>query len=127
MIGPRFDCNKYLKDKRCFYYGICENITRTETSEIFNFNILKIFFLISSNSRESFLEIGSLFCDYYAYLTKRTRKTSSIESIIRYSRIDWLSKQSFCYENQESVELISTMTGLTFGFHLNTKLYDRNA
>jgi hypothetical protein len=78
---------------------------------------------------------GSLWCDFEYYNTYAlgttkeviTRGMSYIESAMRYAKTDWLSKQSFCYEDQESVELFSTMTvsGLAFGFNLNGKIYDQ--
>jgi hypothetical protein len=82
------------------------------------------------------MEFGSIWCDFQYYKTiatdeireKLRRRTSFIEPMIRYARTDWLSKQSFCYEDRKSVELFSTMTnsGLTFGFNLNGKVYDQS-
>jgi hypothetical protein len=76
-------------------------------------------------------------CDYEYYNLygpklmdqEQTSRTSYIESVSRYVRTEWLSKQSFCYEDQKSVELFSTVThsGLTFGFNLNEKIYDKKS
>jgi hypothetical protein len=77
------------------------------------------------------MEFGSFLCDpnYYATLAERTKRTSHIQSAIRYARTDWLSKQSFCYEDQEFVELFSTLSSasLACGFNLNEKIYDQKS
>jgi hypothetical protein len=82
------------------------------------------------------MEIGSQQCDldyYDSFSPEKTKKLADEMSYtgraMRYKDTDWLSKQNFCYEDQESVELFSTLTyiGICFGFNMNENIYDQAA
>lgn len=101
-----------------------------------NFKVENVFQILF-NFRKKLLLFASMECDtgyyesygYYATEQELTNQTTYIESANRYARTDWLSKQSFCYEDQKSVELFSTIAtaGVTYGFNLNGEIYDRNS
>jgi hypothetical protein len=56
-----------------------------------------------------------------------SRKMTVTDRVKRYSRIDWLSKQSLCYEDRDNVKLHSFMAknGLAYSFNLDEDLFDK--
>jgi hypothetical protein len=84
--------------------------------------------------RVKFVEIGRNLCSGYPDINvtmskqaKLARKMSYTMRAKRYSRIDWLSKQNFCYEDKKSVKLLSIVTygGLSFGFNMDENVFDK--
>lgn len=79
------------------------------------------------------MSVGSHDCEYGMYqendfeLKDDTKKLSYIEAAMRYSRHQWLAKQSLCYEDRESVTLTSIVTHaeLCFGFNVDENLFDQ--
>lgn len=89
-----------------------------------------------NNSRTKFWEIGHYFCgegdfnitsDILWNTVHDARKMTITDRAKRYSRTDWLSKQSLCYEDRESVELSSIVVadGLAYAFNLDEELFDK--
>lgn len=84
--------------------------------------------------RVKFVEIGNTFCSTYgdyevanSEQATLARKMSYTMRAKRYSRIDWLSNQSFCYEQKEFVDLFSIVNygGLSFGFNMDENVFDK--
>jgi hypothetical protein len=86
--------------------------------------------------RAKFIELGGAYCswdplDFDLYLSDAARlgrKTSYVDRLFRYSRIDWLSKQSLCYDQNDYVELSLQLLemGICYGFNLDDNVYDRS-
>jgi hypothetical protein len=60
-------------------------------------------------------------------LAEESRRMTVTDKVKRYSRIDWLSKQSLCYEDRDNVKLYSFMVenGLAYTFNLDEDLFDK--
>jgi hypothetical protein len=60
-------------------------------------------------------------------LAEESRRMAVTDKVKRYSRIDWLSKQSLCYEDRENVKLYSfvVQNGLAYSFNLDEDLFDK--
>jgi hypothetical protein len=88
------------------------------------------------NSRTKFMEFGHFLCGEESFNQTRevawefvaeSRKMTVTDRVKRYSRIDWLSKQSLCYEDRKNVKLHSFVAqyGLVYSFNLDEDLFDK--
>jgi hypothetical protein len=82
------------------------------------------------------MELGHFLCgegimnkttDVSLDLAEESRRMTVTDKVKRYSRIDWLSKQSLCYEDREIVKLHSfvVQNGLAYSFNLDEDLFDK--
>lgn len=89
-------------------------------------------------SRKQHLEVGSIFCDpsNVGFFRQEARTDSRMfkrkgfeEKIERYSRLDWLKQQSFCYEQQKSTKVSKTLKsdGVCYSFNLDKDLFDKKS
>jgi hypothetical protein len=88
------------------------------------------------NSRTKFMEFGSFLCgegimnqtlEVPWEFVAESRKMTVTDRVKRYSRVDWLSKQSLCYEDRKNVKLYSFVVkyGLAYSFNLDEDLFDK--
>lgn len=134
VICADIDLDKYLIDKRCFYEEICENVSSSEVYAMLESLSIDTE-LIRFDFRWQALYVGGYYCDnsiLYDIATNfnldiRTKGEMMLrEKFKRYSRLEWLHEQNFCYEQQAYSTLSSILTfdGLCYIFNNEMDMFD---